>query len=102
MTSDEYDTFTQLEERCLKTLEDDVPVAVNLMHRLVRELLDRVVIDASNAAEGAQAEERAAVVAWLRECAQGHDGLGSRNTGNLLRTLADAIERGEHRREEEP
>lgn len=45
--------------------------------------------------------ERADVVAWLRECAYGHDGLGSRNTGNLLRTLSTNIERGEHRREEE-
>lgn len=41
--------------------------------------------------------ERAAVVAWMGECAQGHDGLGLRNTGNLLRTLSGAIERGEHR-----
>lgn len=45
--------------------------------------------------------ERAAVVAWLRECAYGHDGLGARNTGNLLRTLSTNIERGEHRREGE-
>jgi predicted neutral ceramidase superfamily lipid hydrolase len=88
MTSDEYDTITDLEERCLKTLQDDVPVAVNLMHRLVRELLDRVVIDASNAAEQAQAEERAAVVAWLRreiqKCGCDDD-------------TASCIERGEHR-----
>lgn len=41
--------------------------------------------------------ERAAVVAWLRECAHAHDGLGSRNTGHLVRTLSGAIERGEHR-----
>lgn len=41
--------------------------------------------------------ERAAVAAWLRECAHAHDGLGSRNTGNLVRTLSGAIERGEHR-----
>ena len=46
--------------------------------------------------------ERAAIVAWLRECAQGHDGLGSRGTGNLLRTLSGAVERGEHRTQEEP
>ena len=89
MTSDEYETITQLEDRCLKTLEDDVPVAVNLMHRLVRELLDRVAMDASNAAEQAQAEERAAVVAYIRT----RPGYGP---------VADAIERGEHRREGEP
>ena len=89
MTSDEYDTITQLEERCLKTLEDDVPIAVNLMHTLVRELLDRVAMDASNAAEQAQAEERAAVVAYIRT----RPGYGP---------VADAIERGEHRREGEP
>ncbi len=88
MTSDEYETITQLEERCLKTLEDDVPVAVNLMHRLVRELLDRVAMDASNAAEQAQAEERAAVVTFLR--------------GARMDELADAVLRGDHRTQEEP
>ena len=88
MTSDEYDTITQLEERCLKTLEDDVPVAVNLMHRLVRELLDRVAMDASNAAEQAQAEERAAVVTFLR--------------GARMDELADSVLRGDHRTQEEP
>lgn len=87
MTSDEYDTITQLEERCLKTLEDDVPIAVNLMHTLVRELLDRVAIDASNAAEQAQAEERAAVVTFLR--------------GARMDELADAVLRGDHRTQEE-
>ena len=87
MTSDEYNRITDLEERCLKTLEDDVPIAVALMHRLVRELLDRVAMDASNAAEQAQAEERAAVVTFLR--------------GARLDELADAVICGEHRTQEE-
>ena len=93
MTSDEYDTITQLEERCLKTLEDDVPIAVALMHRLVRELLDRVAVDASNAAEQAQAEERAAVVAWLR--ASVSPGFAD-DLYDGVRWRADEIENGEH------
>ena len=92
MTSEEYETLTQLEERCLKTLEDDVPIAVALMHRIVRELLDRVAIDASNAAELAQAEERSAVVAWLRQ----------QFDTDSVRIAADEIERGEHRTKEKP
>lgn len=91
MTSEEYETLTQLEERCLKTLEDDVPIAVALMHRIVRELLDRVAIDASNAAERAQAEERAAVMAYLR----------APGTSCDTDVLANAIERGEHRTQED-
>lgn len=77
----------------------------------LRELLDaksheaglyaRRMEQAQRSRDEARAEERAAVVAWLRECAEGHDGLGSRGTGNLLRTLSDAIVRGEHRRKEE-
>lgn len=106
MTSEEYETLTQLEERCLKTLEDDVPIAVALMHRIVRELLDRVAIDASNAAKRAQAEERAAVVAWLRASVAPAfaDDWPSRpnHVHDAVRLRVDAIERGEHRREGEP
>lgn len=105
MTSDEYETITQLEERCLKTLEDDVPIAVNLMHTLVRELLDRVAIDASNAAEQAQAEERAAVVAWLRASIAPAfaDNWPSRlnHVHDAVRLRAESIERGEHRTQEQ-
>ena len=43
----------------------------------------------------AVAEERAAVVAWLREY-EGHSSLAS-----LFALMADTIELGEHRREEE-
>ena len=95
MTSEEYETLTQLEERCLKTLEDDVPIAVALMHRIVRELLDRIVIDVGMAAKHAQAEERAAVVAWLRAGAERIDDA-------TLAHTADCIEDGEHRTQEEP
>lgn len=103
MTSEEYETLTQLEERCLKTLEDDVPIAVALMHRIVRELLDRVAIDASNAAEQAQAEERSAVVAWLREWARPTDGYYDMSVRwSVVMEAADIIERGEHRTQDQP
>jgi hypothetical protein len=50
----------------------------------------------------AKAEERAAVVAWLRE----HGSGAWLENGGLslvcLDEIADKIERGEHRREEEP
>lgn len=48
-----------------------------------------------HAMDAARNEERAAVVAWLREY-EGHSSLAS-----LFALMADAIERGEHRREEE-
>lgn len=47
------------------------------------------------------AEERAAVVAYLSECAQGGDTFGPRGSGDHLRLLATNIQRGWHRREEE-
>jgi hypothetical protein len=50
----------------------------------------------------AVAEERAAVVAYLSECAQGGDTFGPRGSGDHLRLLATNIQRGWHRREEEP
>lgn len=47
------------------------------------------------------AEERAAVVAWLREQrAYGTDELLGQGFANVCGILSDAIERGEHRREE--
>jgi len=51
----------------------------------------------------ARAEERAAVVAWLRheaEMATGTNTATAFQHAARLDTLADAIERGEHRREE--
>lgn len=45
-------------------------------------------------------EERAAVVAWLREQrAFGTDALLGHGFANVCGILSDAIERGEHRRE---
>ena len=55
---------------------------------------DEHIIDLQHAREEAVAEERAAVVAWLREY-EGHSSLAS-----LFASMADTIERGEHRREE--
>ena len=47
----------------------------------------------------AVAQERAAVVAWLRAGASNHQGFGVRLIGDELDAYADHIERGEHRRE---
>ena len=49
---------------------------------------------------GALDAERAAVVAWLRECALDPDATGAEM--RLLQEQATRIERGEHRREGEP
>ena len=51
-------------------------------------------------AEEAQAE-RAAVVAWLREEERLHEKHWSTIVASSLRHLGDAIERGDHRREED-
>jgi hypothetical protein len=48
----------------------------------------------------AKAEERAAVVAWLRESSEGLVHLSAEGSATL-RGAADEIESGEHRREEE-
>lgn len=48
-------------------------------------------------------EERAAVVAWLRkQRAYGTDALLGAGFASVCGILADAIERGDHRREEKP
>ena len=49
----------------------------------------------------AAAEERAAVVAWLRKEAVSHRRDGFPIAAYTMQERADAIERGEHRREEE-
>lgn len=46
--------------------------------------------------------ERAAVVAWLREVERIYEMHGSRLISSVFRRHTDMIERGEHRREEEP
>lgn len=46
-------------------------------------------------------EERADVVAWLRDVAETMNRNGDKCCGRV-EGLADAVERGEHRREEEP
>ena len=65
----------------------------------------RAWTEAAAAAENANAEdakrERAAAVAWLREQrAFGTDALLGAGFATVCGILADAIERGEHRREE--
>ena len=49
----------------------------------------------------AVAEERAAVVAWLRETSRNLEVGFDVHSGAILRGYADRIENGEHRREEE-
>ena len=56
---------------------------------MTREMLDMLT---EAAAEAARMQERAAVVAWLREEYDTHS----------TQDAADGIERGEHRREEKP
>jgi hypothetical protein len=63
------------------------------------EALDALVDALPRIAEMATQEERAAVVAWLRECALDLEATGAEM--RLLQEHATRIERGEHRREEE-
>lgn len=82
-----------------ETLADPIPhIIVSTVTRLRAEALgqraDNTEIGALAYADGAEAE-RAAVVAWLRE------GAYLQLYEETPRALADMIERGEHRREEE-
>jgi len=72
--------------------------AVRLALATVREQLTAEITEAI---EKAVREERAAVVAYLSECAQGGDTFGPRGSGDHLRLIATNIQRGWHRREEE-
>ena len=57
--------------------------------------IDRVVDELPRIVEMATNEERAAVVAWLRQAAE-------RMNDATLAHAADCVEDGEHRREEDP
>lgn len=59
---------------------------------ILREAMGTVLDEIPRAAQQARDEERAAVVAWLRDLGR----VGSRWTA------AEEIERGEHRTQEEP
>jgi hypothetical protein len=75
-------------------MNDDLPTVYYPL-----SVLDSLMLDPSrtmNAIERAVAEERAAVVAWLRSQAE------TTNYRPRGCPLADAIERGEHRREDAP
>ena len=74
--------------------------AVRLALATVREQLTEEITEAI---EQAVREERAAVVAWLRaECGSpGHEDRFCAYC-NVRRNIAADIERGEHRREEDP
>jgi hypothetical protein len=64
-------------------------------------LLDEHGMDNRHSYEEGGSSERAAVVAWLREQrAYGTNALLSQGFANVCGILSDAIERGEHRREE--
>lgn len=60
----------------------------------------RAEVERLNAENDVLRGERAAVVAWLRDVAETMNHNGDRCSGRV-EDLADAIERGEHRREEE-
>jgi hypothetical protein len=59
--------------------------------------LDFIANEVPRIAELATQEERAAVVAWLRDCALDPETTGAEM--RLFQNLATTIERGEHRRE---
>jgi hypothetical protein len=61
----------------------------------------RVLVAALATQDAARNEERAAVVAWLREVSERRFPRDEREQGIVFR-LAHEIERGEHRREEKP
>ena len=71
--------------------------------RTVERLRDLALEVAKIMAADSRADERAAVVAWLRaECGSpGHENRFCAYC-NVRRNMADAIERGEHRRKKEP
>jgi hypothetical protein len=64
-------------------------------------LRDEHLIDNLHATEEGRNEERAAVVVWLRKEAVSHRRDGFPIAAYTMQERADAIERGEHRREEE-
>jgi len=70
-------------------------IAENERHGLYTSPAVKALIAELREARG----ERAAVVAWLRECALDPDATGAEM--RLLQEHATRIERGEHRREEE-
>lgn len=47
-------------------------------------------------------EERAAIVAWLRDIAERNTEAGLDAAGSGIRVLADAIERGDHLKDSTP
>ena len=73
----------------------------------VSDIVERIrkwdaVLGVDHAVARAVAEERAAVVVWLRKEAVSHRRDGFPIAAYTMQERADAIERGEHRREEEP
>jgi hypothetical protein len=62
------------------------------------EALDVLISELPRAVEMATQEERAAVVTWIRRVATDASWWGAH--GGVYAGLADAIESGEHRREE--
>jgi hypothetical protein len=59
---------------------------------------EQLAAEITEAIEKAVREERAAVVAWLRDAADTPDG----HARWLMLRIVDGLERGEHRREGEP
>lgn len=87
--------------RALLALEGEVERLRELLDAKSHEagLYARRMEQAQRSRDEARAEERAAVVAWLREQ---QESVGLPLTAAGYEHAADAIERGEHRREEKP
>jgi hypothetical protein len=87
-------------------IEVDLAACVEEIQHLrsTNELLEQEARIRKNLCDGFAAEaeaERAAVVAMLRESQRMYQMHRSPGVESLVRNLADIIERGEHRREEE-
>lgn len=90
-----YETFTELQES--EGTQRALEWAWSALDWTQQELRKEAV-----KSQSIVAEERAAVVAWLREQRTfGTDALLGQGFANVCGILSDAIESGEHRREEE-
>lgn len=91
---DGYEAVTHL----LGNAPADIAALVAEVERL-REHRESCTENLLKGYETGKTEERAAVVAWLRECALDSEATGAEM--RLLQEHATRIERGEHRHEEE-
>jgi hypothetical protein len=86
--------------RGLTVRKDDFNALVAEVERLRKECGQAYLQGVKAGRDAERIAERAAVVAWLRECALDPEATGAEM--RLLQEQATRIERGEHRREEKP